>query len=66
MECKDEQMAMQRAMLGVSLRDIIRNVESRRRTRVNDIAQRVAKLKWLWAGQMVPREDGRWVPEVLE
>ncbi|CAH2218467.1 jg25715, partial [Pararge aegeria aegeria] len=35
------QRAMERAMLGVSLRDQIRNVEIRRRTRVTDIAQRV-------------------------
>ncbi|CAH2267381.1 jg27564 [Pararge aegeria aegeria] len=43
------QRAMERAMLGVSLRNQIRNVEIRRRTRVTDIAQRVAKLKWQWA-----------------
>ncbi|CAH2217759.1 jg25722 [Pararge aegeria aegeria] len=36
------QRAMERAMLGVSLRDQFRNVEIRRRTRVTDIAQRVA------------------------
>ncbi|CAH2215859.1 jg3759 [Pararge aegeria aegeria] len=38
--------AMERAMLGVALRDHIRNEEIRRRTRVIDIARRVAKLKW--------------------
>ncbi|CAH2251398.1 jg6007 [Pararge aegeria aegeria] len=58
--------AMERAMLGVSLRDRIRNVEIRRRTRVTDIAQRVAKLKWQWAGHIVRRKDGRWGPKVLE
>ncbi|CAH2244657.1 jg5443 [Pararge aegeria aegeria] len=56
----------QRALLGVSLRDQIRNVEIRRRTRVTDIAQRVAKLKWQWAGHIVRRKDGRWGPKVLE
>ncbi|CAH2242150.1 jg25564 [Pararge aegeria aegeria] len=45
------------AMLGVSLRDQIRNVEIRRRTRVTDIARRVAKLKWQWAGHIVRRKD---------
>ncbi|CAH2237422.1 jg11277 [Pararge aegeria aegeria] len=53
-------------MLGVSLRDRIRNVEIRRRTRVTDIAQRVAKLKWRWAGHIVRRKNGRWGPKVLE
>ncbi|CAH2243097.1 jg14118 [Pararge aegeria aegeria] len=57
---------MERAMLGVSLRDRISNVEIRRRIRVTDIAQRVAKLKWQWAGHIVRRKDGRWGPKVLE
>ncbi|CAH2236082.1 jg3652 [Pararge aegeria aegeria] len=48
------QRAMERAMSGVSLRDQIRNVVIRRRTRVTDIAQRVAKLKWQWAGNGSP------------
>ncbi|CAH2229256.1 jg23723 [Pararge aegeria aegeria] len=44
------QRAIERAMLGVSLRKHIRYVEIRRRTRVTDIlvAQRVAKVKWQW------------------
>ncbi|CAH2243373.1 jg5178 [Pararge aegeria aegeria] len=57
---------MERAMLGVSLRNKIKNVEIRRRTKVTDIAQRVAKLKWQWAGHIVRRRDGRWGPKVLE
>ncbi|CAH2224279.1 jg6897 [Pararge aegeria aegeria] len=60
------QRAMERAILGVSLRDRIRNVEIRRRTRVTDIAQRVAKLKWQRAGHIVRRKDGRWGLKVLE
>ncbi|CAH2239804.1 jg20737 [Pararge aegeria aegeria] len=51
------QWAMERAMLGVSLRDQIRNEEIRRRTRVTD---KVAKLKWKWAGHIARRSDGRW------
>ncbi|CAH2243642.1 jg23567 [Pararge aegeria aegeria] len=46
------QRGMQRAMLGVFLRDQIRKEEIRRRTRVTDIAQLVAKLKWQWAGHI--------------
>ncbi|CAH2241458.1 jg15655 [Pararge aegeria aegeria] len=60
------QWAMERAMLGVSLRDQIRNEEIRKRTRVTDIAQRVAKLKWQWAGHITRRTDGRWGLKVLE
>ncbi|CAH2239275.1 jg21902 [Pararge aegeria aegeria] len=58
--------AMERAMLGISLRDQIRNVEIRRRTRVTDIAKRIAKLKWQWAGHIIRRNDGHWGPMVLE
>ncbi|CAH2238493.1 jg5674 [Pararge aegeria aegeria] len=60
------QRAMERAMLGVSLRDQIRNEEIRRRTRVIDIAQQVAKLKWNWAGHIARRTDGRWGSKELE
>ncbi|CAH2268943.1 jg6970 [Pararge aegeria aegeria] len=60
------QRTMERTMLGVSLRDQIRNVEIRRRSRVTDIAQRVAKLKWQRAGHIVGRKDGRWGSKVLE
>ncbi|CAH2244108.1 jg5119 [Pararge aegeria aegeria] len=45
---------------------IRRNEEIRRRTRVTDIAQRVAKLKWQWAGHIVRRTDGRWGSKELE
>ncbi|CAH2246128.1 jg15036 [Pararge aegeria aegeria] len=57
------QRAMKRAMLGVSLRDRISNDEFRRRTRVTDMAQRVAK--WQRAGHIVWRKGGRWGPKVL-
>ncbi|CAH2234448.1 jg6125 [Pararge aegeria aegeria] len=60
------QRAMERAMLGVSLRDLIRNVEIRRRTIVTDIAQRVAKLKWQWTGHIVRIKHGGLGPKVLE
>ncbi|CAH2241948.1 jg9066 [Pararge aegeria aegeria] len=48
------QRAMEKA-----IRDQIRNEEIRRRTRVTDLAQRVAKLKWQWAGHIARRTDGR-------
>ncbi|CAH2259111.1 jg9970 [Pararge aegeria aegeria] len=68
------QRAMERAMLGVSLRDQIRNEEIRRRTRVTDIAQRVAKLKWKWdpmlewrprtGKRIVGRPPTRWTDDI--
>lgn len=60
------QRAMERAMLGISLRDRIRNEEIRRRTKITDIAQRSSKLKWQWAGHIARRTDGRWSRKVLE
>ena len=50
--------AIERAILGVSLRDRIRNEEIRRGTKVTDIAQRIAKL-WQWARHIVRRTDRR-------
>jgi hypothetical protein len=60
------QRAMERAMLGVSLRDRIRNDKIRKRTKVTDIARRIADLKWQWAGNIVRRTDGRWAGKVLK
>ncbi|CAH2210918.1 jg7573 [Pararge aegeria aegeria] len=57
---------MERAMLGVYLRDQIRNEKIRRRTRVTDIAQPVAKLRLQWAGHIVRKKEGSWGLKVLE
>jgi hypothetical protein len=59
------QRAMERAMLEVSLSDRIRNDEIRKRTKVTDIARRIADLKWQWAGHIGRRTDGRWGGKVL-
>ena len=60
------QRAMERAMLGVSLRDRLRNEYIRKRTKVTDIALRICRLKWQWAGHIAGRTDGRWGGKVLE
>jgi hypothetical protein len=60
------QRAMERALLGVFIRDRIRNDEIRKRTKVTDIAPRIAVLKWQWAGHIARRTDGRWGGKVLE
>ncbi|XP_072931484.1 uncharacterized protein [Epargyreus clarus] len=58
--------AMERAMLGISLRDMIRNDEIRRRTNLTDIAFKISRLKWQWAGHIARRTDNRWGRKVLE
>ncbi|KAJ8706628.1 hypothetical protein PYW07_012706 [Mythimna separata] len=63
---KVTQRGMERAMLGVSLRDHMRNEDIRKRTKVTDIARSIAKLKWQWAGHIARRTDGRWGRKVLE
>ncbi|CAH2236655.1 jg16482 [Pararge aegeria aegeria] len=60
------QRAIERAMLGVSLRDQISNEEIRRRTKVTDIAKPVAKLKCKWLGHIARRTDGRLGSKALE
>jgi hypothetical protein len=57
---------MERAMLGVSLRDRIRNQVIRQRTKVADIALRISMLKCQWAGHISLRTDNRWGKRVLE
>jgi hypothetical protein len=57
---KVAQRAMERAMLGVSLRDRIRNQVIRHRTKVTYIAHRISMLKWQWAGHISRRTANRW------
>ena len=43
-------------MLGITIRDKIRNTEIRRRTGVLDGVKRIATSKWNWAGHIARRE----------
>jgi hypothetical protein len=63
---KVAQRNMERAMLGVSLRDRIRDQVIRRRTKVTDIAHRISMLKRQWADHISRRTDKRWGKRVLE
>ena len=63
---KVAQRAMERAMLGVTLMDKIRNEVICQSTKVADIAERISKLKWQWAGHISRRTDNRWGRRVLE
>jgi hypothetical protein len=60
---KVAQRVIERAMLGVPLRDQIRNQVIRQRTKVTDITHR---MKWQWAGHISCRTDNRWGKRVLE
>ncbi|CAH2263633.1 jg10924 [Pararge aegeria aegeria] len=55
------QPAMERAMLGVPLRDQIRNEEIRRRTKVTDIGKRVSKAEVAIGG--AHSSENRWTLE---
>jgi len=59
------QRKMERAMLGIRLQDRIRNTEIRRRTKVQDIIQRITTLKWKWAGHVARFKDDRWTIRIL-
>ncbi|CAH2239886.1 jg4571 [Pararge aegeria aegeria] len=41
-------------------------MEVRRKTRVTELAQRVAKPKWKWGGHIARRTDGSWSSKVFE
>ncbi|EFN65840.1 Putative uncharacterized transposon-derived protein F52C9.6, partial [Camponotus floridanus] len=54
------QRAMERSMLGISLRDRVRNDIIRSKTGVPDIVGQIAALKWRWAGHVARCKDERW------
>lgn len=51
---------MERMMLGIKLANKKRNTWIRERTKVEDIAIKVAKLKWCFAGHTIRKKDNRW------
>ena len=59
------QRAMERSMLGISLRDKTTNQWIRQQTKVVDVMDRVAKLKWNWAGHIARTTDDRWTKNIM-
>ncbi|CAG9836758.1 unnamed protein product [Diabrotica balteata] len=57
---------MERIMLGISLRDKIRNIKIRRRTKVRDIMTDITEMKWHWAGHVARYNDNRSTWRILE
>lgn len=58
------QRAMERAMLGISLRDRQRNEDIRQRTRVVDVIERFAELKWQWVGHVARQDQAKWTAKL--
>ncbi|CAH2257035.1 jg11919 [Pararge aegeria aegeria] len=56
---------IKRTILGIFLRDQIRNDENHR-TRDTDIAQRRSRSGRQWAGHIARRPDGSWGTKVVE
>lgn len=56
---------MERALLGIRLKDKIRNSDIRKNTQFEDIVSRIARNKWNWAGHIARLTDGRWTKEIL-
>lgn len=59
------QRAMERKMVGVTLADRKTNEWLRERSKVEDIATRIARQKWEWAGH-VARMPDKWSKKILE
>lgn len=60
-EAQDRSKRDDTAMLGLSMRDQIRNDKNCTRTKVTNIlvAQIIDRLEWQWAGYITRRTDGR-------
>lgn len=52
-------------MLGMSLRDRVRNEVIRQRTGIADITHRAAALKWRWAGHIARSSNEKWTKRLL-
>ena len=60
------QRAMERAMLGVTLRDRHRSTWIRAKTRVKDIIQVIKQQKWRWAGHVARMADSRCTKRITD
>ncbi|GBP52344.1 Putative uncharacterized transposon-derived protein F52C9.6 [Eumeta japonica] len=48
---------MERSMLGVKKRDRLRNINIRKKTKVQDASLKIKRLKWKWSGHMIRGKD---------
>ncbi|KAJ4451705.1 hypothetical protein ANN_03175 [Periplaneta americana] len=54
------QRRMERKILGISLKDRIRNEEVRRRSGVEDVVTLAKRMKWRWGGRVIRKQPTRW------
>lgn len=55
---------MERQMLNVKLSDRITKEDIRQRTKIIDVIEHTASLKWRWAGHTMRQTDTRWNKEM--
>ncbi|KAM3964822.1 activating signal cointegrator 1 complex subunit 1 [Aphomia sociella] len=65
-EFRVAQRGMERAMIGITLRDRRRNEWILNKTRVKDVMAVIAKKKWTWARHIARMDESRWTRRVLE
>lgn len=58
------QRAMERSMLGLIIKDRVRNVDIRTRMKLTDILTRIDVQKWRWAGHMLRHPTNKWSKQV--
>lgn len=59
------QRAIERKMLGISLRDHIRNEVIRNKSKVTDVITSVSKMKWNWVGHVARQDNQRWTKQLI-
>ena len=60
------QRSMERAMLGITIKDKIRNENIRARTKVEDILCKAEKAKGQWAGHVARMDINKWARKTTE
>ena len=60
------QRSMERAMLGITRRDKIRNEDVRARTKVKDINEKAEEAKGQWAGHLARMNTSKWARKTTE
>lgn len=58
------QRSMERSMLGLKLKDKVRNADIRHKTKLTDILVRIDQLKWRWTGHMLRCKKEKWSKQV--